>query len=92
LPWMRPSGARMYRRSRPHSLAPHVAGAMALLLSAYPNPTVTEQETVLINSTVNRGPVGPDNDYGNGRLDVLAAYQSLSRFHVYLPIAAKAAP
>ncbi|TKJ30222.1 MAG: hypothetical protein CEE40_05520 [Chloroflexi bacterium B3_Chlor] len=72
--------------------APHVAGALALLWSAYPNLTVAEQEALLINSAVDRGPVGPDNDYGNGRLDVLAAYQSLSRFHVYLPIVVKAAP
>ena len=58
--------------------APHVAGTLALLLSAYPNLTVSDQEAALINSALDLGPAGPDNDYGHGRLDGLAAYQWLS--------------
>jgi uncharacterized repeat protein (TIGR01451 family) len=57
--------------------APHVAGALALLLSAYPNLTAVQQEAALLNGAVDLGPWGPDNVYGWGRLDVLAAYNWL---------------
>jgi uncharacterized repeat protein (TIGR01451 family) len=55
--------------------APHVAGALALLLSAYPNLTVNQQEAALFHSAVDLGAVGADNTYGQGRLDALAAYE-----------------
>ncbi|HJW91842.1 MAG TPA: S8 family serine peptidase [Anaerolineales bacterium] len=55
--------------------APHVAGALALLLSAFPNLPADEQAAALVNSAVDLGPAGLDNDFGYGRLDVLAAYQ-----------------
>ncbi len=58
--------------------APHVAGALALLLSAFPELTVTQQETILNTTAVDLGPTGPDNVYGAGRLDVLAAYNALA--------------
>lgn len=54
--------------------APHVAGAMALLLSAFPALSVPELETALSSSTTDLGTPGPDNDYGQGLLNVLAAY------------------
>ncbi|MCB8984106.1 MAG: S8 family serine peptidase [Ardenticatenaceae bacterium] len=57
--------------------APHVAGALALLLSAYPDLTVVQQEDALRNTAVDLGSTGPDNTFGYGRLDILAAYQSL---------------
>jgi serine protease AprX len=57
--------------------APHVAGALALLLNAYPNLTADQQQAALINGAFDLGPAGPDDDYGYGRLDVLAAYQWL---------------
>lgn len=65
--------------------APQVTAALALLLSAYPNMTVEDQETALISTVVDRGAIGPDNTYGNGRIDVLAAYQSAIK-PIYLPI------
>jgi subtilisin family serine protease len=55
--------------------AAHVAGALALLLSADPGMTVAQQEAALIHTAVDLGSAGADNDYGHGRLDVLAAYQ-----------------
>jgi subtilisin family serine protease len=58
--------------------APHVAGALALLLSAYPGLSVDEQERILIESAKDLGPDGPDNDYGYGKLDVLHAYRLLA--------------
>ena len=57
--------------------APHVTGAMALLLSAFPGATVAELETVLKDTAVDLGDVGPDNDYGYGFIDVIAAYRSM---------------
>ncbi len=57
--------------------APHVAGAMALLMSALPNATPDELESALEQTTVDRGAPGPDYDYGHGLLDVAAAYEFL---------------
>jgi subtilisin family serine protease len=57
--------------------APHVAGGLALLLSAFPDLTADRQAAGLENGTVDLGAAGPDNDYGYGRLDVLAAEQWL---------------
>ncbi len=58
--------------------APHVTGGLALLLSAYPNLTLAEQENALLNSAVDLGDPGPDDTYGYGRLDLLAAYNWLT--------------
>jgi serine protease AprX len=57
--------------------APHAAGALALLLSAYPNLTADQQAAALTNGVTDLGLPGPDNDYGYGRLNALAAYQWL---------------
>ena len=57
--------------------APHVAGAMAVLLSAFPGLTVDDLETALKQSAFDLGGPGPDNSYGYGLLDALAAYQLL---------------
>lgn len=54
--------------------SPHVAGAMALLLNAYPQTPVSDLELSLKNSALDLGPNGPDNDYGNGMVDVFEAY------------------
>lgn len=56
---------------------PHVAGAMALLLSAAPTSSLDEIETALVQSAVDLGDFGPDYEYGNGLLDVAAAYDFL---------------
>jgi serine protease AprX len=57
--------------------APHVAGAMALLLSAFPNLTVSEIELALRQSSFDLGLQGADYDYGYGLLDVMKTYQAL---------------
>ncbi len=53
--------------------APHVAGAMALLLSADSQLTVSELESVLVQSAIDLGTAGWDNDYGKGLVNVNAA-------------------
>lgn len=57
--------------------APHVAGSMALLLSAYPGRPISEIESALTSSAYDMGEIGPNNDSGNGLLDVAAAYNML---------------
>lgn len=57
--------------------APHVAGALALLLQAFPGISADRQAAALESSAVDLGAAGADNDYGHGRLDALAAYQWL---------------
>lgn len=58
--------------------APHVAGGLALLLSAYPNMTASQQEAALVSSAVDLGNLGPDDTYGYGRLNLLTAFQWLA--------------
>ncbi|MEZ4714088.1 MAG: S8 family serine peptidase [Caldilineaceae bacterium] len=57
--------------------APHVAGALALLLNAFPAATAAQQQAALLNSSVDLGAAGADNNFGQGRLNVLAAYNWL---------------
>ncbi len=56
--------------------APHVTGAIALLLSAYPTLTVSQLENALSNTALDLGTAGVDNTFGAGRINVLAAYNS----------------
>jgi subtilisin family serine protease len=58
--------------------APHVAGALALLLNAFPELSADRQQSALESTAVAVGTGGPDNAYGHGRLDALAAYNWLS--------------
>ena len=58
--------------------APHVAGALALLLSAFPHLSADQQEAALEGGARDLGATGLDNDFGYGRLDALAAYQRLA--------------
>lgn len=57
--------------------APHVSGSLALLLSAFPTLSVSQQKDALICGSADFGPPGPDNNYGFGRLNVLASYHCL---------------
>ena len=56
--------------------APHVTGAIALLLSANPNLTRTEVNQILADTAVPLSAPQPNNDSGWGRLDVYAAVAS----------------
>jgi hypothetical protein len=58
--------------------APHVSGALALLLSAFPDLAADRQETALLNGARDLLAPGPDNSSGYGRLDVLASYNWLA--------------
>jgi subtilisin family serine protease len=58
--------------------APHVAGALSLLLSALPGLPADRQEAALVQGALDLGAAGWDPAYGYGRLDVAAAYQWLA--------------
>ena len=62
-------------RRWPHRTWP--AGS-ALLLSAFPNLTADQQVAALTGAAADLGPVGADNTFGNGRLDLQAAYNWLA--------------
>lgn len=55
--------------------APHVTGAMALLLQAKPNLTVDQAVKTLIDGVLDLGDPGQDNIFGWGRIDVLKSVQ-----------------
>jgi bacillopeptidase F len=58
--------------------APHVAGAMAVLKSAFPGKTMAEIESAIRDGAVDLGAAGPDNDSGAGLIDVVEAYMQLA--------------
>ncbi|MBC7234782.1 MAG: S8 family serine peptidase [Chloroflexi bacterium] len=75
--------------------APHVAGGLALLLSAFPDLDADEQAELLRRTAADLGPPGADNESGYGRLDLLAAYRRLSSevvVSLFLPQVGNEAP
>lgn len=66
----------MYQTASGTSMsAPHASGALALLLGAIPGLSADQAQAALTGTAVDLGLSGPDSSYGNGRLNVLAAYQ-----------------
>ena len=57
--------------------SPHVAGAVLLLKEAFPNASGTQIKLALYYSAVDLGDPGEDNVYGNGLIDVEAAFYYL---------------
>jgi hypothetical protein len=57
--------------------APHVAGALALLLQVAPQLTAAEQATLLTQSAVDLGAPGADSTFGAGLLDLIGAARQL---------------
>jgi serine protease len=64
--------------------APHVSGAVALLLGAGVGPAEAVER--LRATAVDLGPAGPDEEHGYGRIDVAAAMRAAG------PVAASVAP
>ena len=58
--------------------APHVAGAMAVLKSAFPGATMAEIESAIGDGALDLGDSGTDNKSGAGMIDVVGAYTLLS--------------
>ena len=59
--------------------APQVAGALALLLQAFPNLTPEQAVSILLDSAQN---IGPSATYGRGLLDIAAAFQPMGQMSV----------
>ncbi len=57
---------------------PHVVGALLLLAEAFPNASAYELKNALYQTARDLGEVAEDNYYGNGLIDVEAAYNYLS--------------
>jgi subtilisin family serine protease len=53
--------------------APVVAGAAALVRSRYPDLTADEVIHRLVSTAADTGPAGPDEQYGHGVVDIVAA-------------------
>jgi subtilisin family serine protease len=58
--------------------APHVSAAFALLMQAFSDANSMDIEAAMITSAADLGDGGADNTYGNGQVDVYAAYQVLA--------------
>lgn len=64
---------------------PHVSGAAALILQAYPDMTPLEVRQLLEDTAVDLGDAGKDNVYGSGRIDVfeaIATYTQVSNITI----------
>jgi subtilisin family serine protease len=57
--------------------APHVSGLVALLREKNPNATVDQIKTAILTTTNNLGHALPDNDYGWGLVNCIAALNAL---------------
>ncbi len=58
--------------------APHVTGAIAVLMSAVPDATVAQLDAAIQAGALDLGASGPDNDSGAGYLDAVEAYLLLA--------------
>ncbi|TRO86999.1 S8 family serine peptidase, partial [Glycocaulis profundi] len=55
--------------------APHVSGALALLIQAFPNLSGNDALSILFDTAIDLGATGPDAIYGMGLIDLAAAFQ-----------------
>lgn len=70
-------GGTYSQKSGTSMAAPHVSGAILLLKQAFPTLTGRQMKLALYYSATDLGPVGEDNDYGMGAINVLSAYHYL---------------
>lgn len=64
---------------------PHATGAVLLLKEAFPYLPGEEILLALYYTAIDLGPVGEDNTYGKGMIDVLAAFNYLAQSHTPVP-------
>lgn len=75
------SGSSQYHQIRGTSMAaPHVAGAIALMLEGNPNLTQQQVRDIIVNTARADTFTGkiPNNNWGGGKLDVHAAFNSVA--------------
>jgi len=67
---------------------PHVAGLAALIWSIDSTLTVTDVQTIIETTAVDKGALGWDPDYGHGRINTRAALEVAAQYSsIYLPLA-----
>jgi len=64
---------------------PHVAGALLLLAEAFPNVSAYDLKNSLYVTAIDLGDPGEDNVFGNGIIDVFAAYEYLALTYTPTP-------
>lgn len=57
--------------------APHVTGAFAILLQAFPNATAFQLQSAMVNGAKDLGAVGQDAIFGYGRVDIVKSLEIL---------------
>lgn len=57
--------------------APNVSGAVALLMSAFPNLSAAQVVDILFNSATDAGAPGTDTEYGRGIINLSRAFQPI---------------
>ncbi len=62
--------------------APHVAGALALLLQAFPNLSGADAVDIVLRSAADRGVTGTDSTWGRGMLDLARAFSPIGALSV----------
>ena len=67
-------GTICYRVNGTSFSAPHVAGALALMLDAFPNLTARQALAILVDTARDAGDPGTDIVYGRGLLDLARAF------------------
>ncbi len=76
------SGTDSYAYLQGTSMAcPHVSGALLLLSEAFPQASAFELKNALYQTAKDLGDAGEDNVYGNGLIDVAAAFEFLSQIY-----------
>ncbi|MCA0366537.1 MAG: S8 family serine peptidase [Proteobacteria bacterium] len=68
-------GTSCYRINGTSFSAPHVAGALALLMDAFPNLTAKQALAILVDTARDAGDPGTDIVYGRGLLDLGQAFK-----------------
>ncbi len=80
------SGINSYSNLQGTSMAcPHVSGALLLLAEAFPMVSAYDLKYALYITAVDLGDAGEDNVYGNGMIDVFAAYNYLALSNTPVP-------
>nr|WP_314433805.1 S8 family peptidase [uncultured Brevundimonas sp.] len=77
-------GTQCYVASGTSFSAPHVAGALALLMQAFPNLTARQALAILMDTARDAGDPGADIVYGRGLLDVEQAFKPVGASAVTL--------
>lgn len=75
---LRPGGGYA-RVSGSSYAAPMVSGVLALMMALDPSAAPEEIERLLLGSSQDLGPAGPDQEFGHGRLNAAAAVEAVRR-------------